>query len=98
MESESFGLAKIKQEGKTLSYDTQATFKPLKFRKPNSETRWIELCYDPKEDTSKINALTETIAQLIDSNLLSSQSPLTEDDCYLLIKTLANKYIPEGGF
>lgn len=90
-----FGLAQIKREGVCFDFETGEEV-DRKDYKP-SPTRWIEMCYDPREDVSHMNDLITTISQLIDTKLLASEpNHLTEDDVYLLIKHIANKFVSGG--
>lgn len=93
---EGFGLAVAKAEGESF------VFIPGDFASEDKglpPTRWIEMCYDPSEDVTHLEPLIETITQLIDSKLISlNKGNITNDDVYLLIKSLANKYTKDEGF
>lgn len=90
MEDRGFGLAEAKPEGQAMSFD------PLHFGSDASvsNTRWIEVCYDPEEDVSHlpIDQIREAMQTAILCNNLSN------DDVYLMIKAIANEFIEEEGF
>ena len=85
------GLATLKTEGGVAVFD--AAIQHPK-RKETSKTRRIELCYDPSESMGRIN-----LAPLRDYiQTQQSCNNYTEDEMYLIIKSLANEFIAEGGF
>jgi len=95
-----FGLVSSKPEGEFVIMD------PGEIESQGSiviceqvKTRWIEMCYDPSEDVTHLEPIIETISQLLDSKLISSnEGNITEDDVYLIIKSIANKFINDTGF
>ena len=92
-----FGLASVKREGSTVLVDKEQGMK-LAMEQDNaiSKTRWIELCFDPEESTARVDVALDSIYQCIDDSVLISPAGLTEDDIYLMVKSIANKYLPEG--
>jgi hypothetical protein len=83
-----FGLAQVKREGSIINLGTSeeaAMYKP-------SATRWIELCYDPDESLGRINL--EPFIEAIQTEKLCNN--YTEDEMYLIIKSLANKFLAVG--
>ena len=91
---EEFGLAQLKPEGGAAVFDTAIPQRSHPKRKEISKTRRIELCYDPSESMGRIN-----LAPLRDYiQTQQSCNNYTEDEMYLIIKSLANEFIPKGGF
>jgi hypothetical protein len=88
-----FGLAQVKREGsiinavtgKEVSAVDAAMYKP-------SNTRWIEFCYDPDESLGRINL--EPFIEVIQTEKLCNN--YTEDEMYLIIKSLANEFLAVG--
>ena len=88
------GLAQVKSEGRSIPFSPGE----LTPSKESQKTRWIEMCYDPKEDVSHLESYIKTISQVIDSGIISSnKGSLTKDDVYLIIKSIANKYDDNHG-
>ncbi len=89
-----FGLPPLKREGACYIDHKEVTKEEYDHYKAEhpSTTRWIELCYDSEEDMSNALPIFDTISQMIDFNLVREKL-FTEDDAYLLIKALANKYV-----
>ena len=85
------GLATLKTEGGVAVFDT-AIQHPK--RKETSKTRRIELCYNPKESLGRIDL--GPIREAIQDQ--QSCNNYTENEMYLIIKSLANEFIAEGGF
>ena len=84
-----FGLATVKMEGACTDYSSGKET-PMVNHNP-SETRWIELCYDPEEDMSCIDI--ESIFSRIDKEIKDSN--YTDDEVYLIIKSIANRYVKD---
>jgi len=82
-----FGLAHIREEGACTSYDGG---EPCGYKEPvpGTETRWIELCYDPEDRVDK--ELLMTICQLIDSRLIGGS--LDVDRAKNVITAVAAQY------
>jgi len=84
-----FGLAQLKPEGACIDYSSGKET-PMVNHNP-SETRWIELCYDPKEDMSHIDI--EPFREVFQTQQLCNS--YTEDDIYLIIKAIANEFVED---
>ena len=84
-----FGLAQVKREGTTANY---LTGKKGAHTKLQGETRWIELCYDPKEDVSHIDL--DPIRQTLQDQI--AMNKYSEDDVYLMIKSIANEFLDKS--
>ncbi len=84
---EDFGLAKVKSEGIIVDYDDG-----MPDNGQISETRWIEMCYDPEDNITHIDL--EPIREVIQTQQL--RNGYTDDDMYLMITALANEFVPKG--
>tara|TARA_R110000851_G_scaffold258323_1_gene410750 strand:+ start:99 stop:386 length:288 start_codon:yes stop_codon:yes gene_type:complete len=94
MNNAEFGLAQVKREGSIVNVATgkEVSAEEAGLYKP-SKTRWIELCYDPNESMGRIDL--EPLREAIQTQ--QSCNNYTEDEMYLIIKSLANEFIAEGG-
>jgi hypothetical protein len=94
------GLAQVKTEGQALNFDDDESYATtpddIIQAAKNDKSRWIELRYDPKEDTANIDTMLETVSELIDIELIKGSMSI-DDDVYLLIKCLANRYVDDSG-
>lgn len=86
-----YGLATVKAEGGVSSFDHLVEFNG---ELDKSETRWIEMCYDPAEDMSHIDL--DPFREAFQTQQLCNN--YTDDDMYLIIKSLANEFINDKGF
>ena len=92
--AEQLSLATLKTEGAAAVFDTAIPQRSRPKRREISKTRLIELWYDPKESLGRIDL--EPIREAIQAQ--QSCNNYTEDEMYLIIKSLANEFIPKGGF
>jgi hypothetical protein len=87
---EGFGLAQVKCEGEIRNYDGGEKVDPKDY-KP-SQTRWIEMCYDPEEDMGRIDL--EPFREVFQTQQVCNS--YTEDEIYLIVKALANEFVNDG--
>ena len=86
MTDKQYGFAQLKPEGGALEYDGGKEVDPSTIK--DSETRWIEMCYDPNEPVNGSDL----------DNLDACIRGMTDDEKYILIKALANMHIKDGPF
>jgi hypothetical protein len=82
-----FGLASTKSEGAEVLFD--AGVDSLTNSKP-SNTRWIELCYDPDDPVDR--------AKYEEAEALISGLGLDDDQLYVMITALANRFVNDSGY
>jgi hypothetical protein len=91
IEGSGFGLVPIKPEGERISFDN---LESKGDKAPAPKTRWIEMCYNPSEDMSHIDL--GPFREVFQTQ--QSCNGYTDDDIYLIIKSIANEFINDEGF